>query len=95
MAELITEGHSEAAIRQEFFDRWVSPRRAASIAGLRRDKDDSLHRSDFAGTIRADLQFVQLFAAVVVKGAKNPEASKRLIEFLALSEKGATPTVEK
>jgi ABC-type Fe3+ transport system substrate-binding protein len=28
-----------------------------------------------------------------VKGAKNPEASKRLIEFLA-SEK-ATPTVEK
>jgi ABC-type Fe3+ transport system substrate-binding protein len=29
----------------------------------------------------------------VVKGTKNPEASKRLIEFLA-SEK-ATPTVEK
>jgi molybdate transport system substrate-binding protein len=48
---------------------------------------------DFVGTIPADLQFVQLFAAAVVKGAKNPEASKRLIAFLA-SEK-ATPTVEK
>jgi ABC-type molybdate transport system substrate-binding protein len=48
---------------------------------------------DFVGTIPADLQFVQVFAAAVVKGAKNPEASKRLIEFLA-SEK-ATPTVEK
>lgn len=48
---------------------------------------------DFVGAIPADLQFVQVFAAAVVKGAKNPEASKHLIEFLA-SEK-ATPTVEK
>jgi molybdate transport system substrate-binding protein len=48
---------------------------------------------DFEGTIPADLQLVQVFAAAVVKGAKNPEASKRLIEFLA-SEKG-TPAVEK
>jgi molybdate transport system substrate-binding protein len=48
---------------------------------------------DFVGTIPDSLQFVQVFAAAVVKGAKNPEASKRLIDFLA-SEK-ATPTVEK
>jgi molybdate transport system substrate-binding protein len=48
---------------------------------------------DLVGTIPTDLQFVQVFAAAVVKGAKNPEASKRLIEFLA-SER-ATPTVEK
>ena len=48
---------------------------------------------DLVGTIPAGLQFFQAFAAAVVKGAKNPEASKRLIEFLA-SEK-ATPAVEK
>jgi molybdate transport system substrate-binding protein len=48
---------------------------------------------DFVGTIPANLQFVQTFAAAVVRGARNPEASKRLIDFLA-SEK-ATPTVEK
>ena len=48
---------------------------------------------EFVGTIPADLQFVQTFAAAVVKSAKNPEAGKRLIDFLA-SEK-ATPTVEK
>jgi molybdate transport system substrate-binding protein len=48
---------------------------------------------DFVGTIPADLQFVQVFAAAVVKDAQNPEASKRLIEFLA-SDK-ATPAVEK
>jgi ABC-type Fe3+ transport system substrate-binding protein len=45
------------------------------------------------GTVPADLQFFQIFAAAVVKGTKNPEASKRLIEFLA-SEK-ATPPVER
>jgi molybdate transport system substrate-binding protein len=48
---------------------------------------------DFVGTIPADLQFLQVFAAAVVRGAKNPEAAKRLIDFLA-SER-ATPTVEK
>ena len=48
---------------------------------------------DFVGTIPADLQFVQIFAAGLVKGTKNPETSKHLIEFLA-SEK-ATPAVEK
>jgi molybdate transport system substrate-binding protein len=48
---------------------------------------------DFVRTIPADLQFVQVFAAAVVKGSKDPEAAKRLIDFLA-SEK-ATPAVEK
>src|SRR5205807_121231 len=37
---------------------------------------------DFLGTIPADIQFVQVFAAAVVTGAKEPEASKRLIAFL-------------
>jgi molybdate transport system substrate-binding protein len=48
---------------------------------------------DFVGTIPAELQFVQVFAAAVVKGAKNPEAAKRLIAFLASDQ--ATPSVEK
>jgi molybdate transport system substrate-binding protein len=52
-----------------------------------------VHGVDFVGTIPADLQFVQVFAAAVVKGAKNPEASKRLIDFLASEQ--ATPTIEK
>jgi molybdate transport system substrate-binding protein len=48
---------------------------------------------DFVGTIPAEIQFVQTFAAAVVKGTREPEASKRLIVFLA-SEK-ATPAIEK
>ena len=48
---------------------------------------------DLAGTIPGEIQFDQVFAAAIVKGAKDPKAAKRLIAFLA-SEK-ATPAVEK
>src|ERR1700752_562872 len=36
VAGLIAEGQSEPAVLQEFFDRWVSPRRNATIADLQR-----------------------------------------------------------
>jgi AcrR family transcriptional regulator len=39
VAGLVAEGQSEPAIRQAFFDRWVSPRRGATIADLQRGKD--------------------------------------------------------
>jgi molybdate transport system substrate-binding protein len=48
---------------------------------------------DFVGTIPAEIQLVQVFAAALVKGGKEPEASKRLITFFA-SER-ATPAIEK
>src|ERR1700739_4186806 len=38
VAVLIAEGQSEPAIRQAFFDQWVGPRRAATIADLERAK---------------------------------------------------------
>jgi molybdate transport system substrate-binding protein len=48
---------------------------------------------NFVGTIPADSQLDQVFAAPVVKGTKNLGDSKRLIEFLA--SESTTPTVEK
>src|SRR6266478_1899446 len=36
VAGLIAEGQSEPAVLREFFDRWVSPRRNATIADLQR-----------------------------------------------------------
>ena len=39
VAGLIAEGQSEPAILREFFDRWVSPRRTATIADLQRGKN--------------------------------------------------------
>ena len=38
VAGLIAEGQSDPAIRQEFFDQLVNPRRAATIADLQRGK---------------------------------------------------------
>jgi molybdate transport system substrate-binding protein len=38
---------------------------------------------DFVGTVPAEVQYVAVFAAAVVAGSKEPEASKRLIAFLA------------
>jgi AcrR family transcriptional regulator len=46
VAGLIAEGQSEPALRQEFFDRLVSPRRDATIADLQRGKK--------AGELRPD-----------------------------------------
>src|ERR1700726_814837 len=39
VAGLIAEGQSEPAVLQEFFGRWVSPRRNATIADLQRGKN--------------------------------------------------------
>src|SRR6202451_1209121 len=39
VAGLIAEGQSEPAIRQAFFDRWVSPRRTATIVDLQRGRN--------------------------------------------------------
>jgi len=38
---------------------------------------------DFAGSIRPEIQFVQVFSAAVVAGSGEIEGSRRLIEFLA------------
>ena len=37
---------------------------------------------DFVGTIPAEIQFVSVFSAAIVIGAKEPEASRRMIAFL-------------
>ena len=39
VAGLIAESQSEPGILQQFFDRWVSPRRTATIADLQRGKN--------------------------------------------------------
>ena len=48
---------------------------------------------DFVGTIPTEIQHVSVFAAAMVLGSKEAEASKRLIAFLA--SKDATTAIEK
>jgi molybdate transport system substrate-binding protein len=44
---------------------------------------------DFAGTIPASIQLVQVFAAAMVAGSKEPDAARGLIEFLASEQASA------
>ena len=60
VAGLIAESQSEPAIRQAFFDRWVSPRRTATIADLQRGKNAGELRSD----IEPDLLNDAIFGAI-------------------------------
>ena len=48
---------------------------------------------DFVGTIPAEVQYVTVYAAAVVTGSKEIEASKRLIAFLA--SEGAVAAIKK
>ena len=60
VAGLIAEGQSEEAIRQAFFDRWVSPRRTATIADLERAKNAGELRPD----TKPDLLNDAIFGAI-------------------------------
>lgn len=49
--------------------------------------------ADFVGTIPAEVQFITVYAAAIVSGSRNVEASRRLIAFL--SSDGATPAIRR
>jgi len=61
VAGLIAEGQSKPALRQAFFDRWVSPRRAATIADLQRGKNTGELRSDTEPDLLNDAIFGAIY----------------------------------
>jgi len=60
VAGLVAEGQSDPDIRQAFFDRWVSPRRTATIADLQRGKDTG----ELRGTTEPELLNDSIFGAI-------------------------------
>lgn len=56
-----SSGQSEPAIRQGFFDRWVSPRRAATISDLQRAKNAGELRSDTQPDVLNDAIFGAIY----------------------------------
>jgi len=60
VAGLIAEGQSEPAILQAFFDRWVSPRRTATIADLERGK----HANELQSETEPELLNDAIFGAI-------------------------------
>jgi AcrR family transcriptional regulator len=81
VAGLIAEGQSEPAIRQEFFDRWVSPRRAATIADLERGKNAGELRSETEPEVLNDAVFGAIYYRLLLRsGPLTRRFGKQLVE---------------
>jgi hypothetical protein len=60
VAGLIAEGQSEPGMLQQFVDRWVSPRRTATIADLQRGK----HAGELGSEAEPELLNDAIFGAI-------------------------------
>src|SRR6476661_10517099 len=69
VAGLIAEGQSEPAVLQEFFDRWVSPRRNATIADLQRGKNAGELRSETVPELLNDAIFGAIYYRMLLRSA--------------------------
>ena len=69
VAGLIAEGQSESAILQAFFDRWVRPRRHATIADLQRGKNAGELRSETEPELLNDAIFGAIYYRMLLRSA--------------------------
>jgi AcrR family transcriptional regulator len=67
VAGLIAEGQSEPAVLQEFFGRWVSPRRTATIADLQRGKNAGELRSETEPELLNDAIFGAIYYRLLLR----------------------------
>ncbi len=81
VAGLIAEGQSEPAVLQEFFDRWVSPRRNATIADLQRGKNSSELRSEAEPELLNDAIFGAIYYRLLLRsGPLTRRFGEELVE---------------
>jgi AcrR family transcriptional regulator len=81
VAGLIAEGQSEPAVLQEFFDRWVSPRRNATIADLQRGKNTSELRSETEPELLNDAIFGAIYYRLLLRsGPLTRRFGEELVE---------------
>ena len=83
VAGLIAEGQSEPAILQEFFDRWVSPRRNATIADLQRGKNAGELRSETEPELLNDAIFGAIYYRLLLRsGPLTKRFGEDLVEHV-------------
>jgi AcrR family transcriptional regulator len=70
VAGLIGEGQSEPAVLQEFFGRWVVPRRTATIADLQRGKDTGELRSEAEPEVLNDAIFGAIYYRLLLRSER-------------------------
>jgi AcrR family transcriptional regulator len=81
VAGLIAEGQSDPAILQEFFDRWVSPRRTATIADLERGKNAGELRSETEPEVLNDAIFGAIYYRLLLRsGPLTRRFGEQLVE---------------
>ena len=81
MAGLIAEGQSEPAVLREFFDRWVGPRRNATIADLQRGKNAGELRSETEPELLNDTIFGAIYYRFLLRsGPLTRRFGEELVE---------------
>src|SRR6266702_4062037 len=91
VAGLIAEGQSEPAVLQEFFDRWVSPRRNATIADLQRGKDAGELESDTEPELLNEAMFGAIYYRMLLRsGPLNKRFGDELVEQDILAHRSGT-----
>src|SRR5258705_6555228 len=88
VAGLIAEGQSEPAILREFFDRWVSPRRNATIADLHRGKNAGELRSEAEPELLNDAIFGAIYYRLLLRsGPLTRRFGDELVEQVILGHR--------
>src|SRR5437868_4343476 len=83
VAGLIAEGQSEPAILRDFFDRWVSPRRNATIADLLRGKSAGELRSETEPELLNDAIFGAIYYRFLLRsGPLTRRFGEELVEHV-------------
>ena len=91
VAGLIAEGQSEPAVLQEFFDRWISPRRNATITDLQRGKDAGELRSETEPELLNDAIFGAIYYRMLLRsGPLTRRFGEDLVEQLILGHRSGS-----
>ena len=91
VAGLIAEGQSEPAILREFVERWVSPRRKATIADLERGKNAGELRAEADPEVLNDAIFGAIYYRALLRlGPLTRRFGEQLVEEV-LRGQGARP----
>ncbi len=88
VAGLMAEGQSEPAVLQEFFDRWISPRRNATITDLQRGKDTGELRSETEPELLNDAIFGAIYYRMLLRsGPLTRRFGEGLVEQVILGHR--------
>jgi len=93
VAGLIAEGQSEPGVLQEFVDRWVGPRRTATVADLQRSKDAGELGPETEPEVLNDAIFGALYYRLLLGvGPLTGPFGEELVEQVIRGHRSGDPT---